>query len=244
MKSKAFKIWDGDVWIIGGGGSIRNLFDIPDHLYPLHREEFLEFGECMRVIHDKHVLGVNLAGFLGDWVDVMYFGDAGFYREYKVWIQKYVSGLIYSSAGKFVEKQYKNILHLYKDVSRGITKNRQHTSWTGKNSGASAINIAYHLGAKRIFLLGFDMKLNPEERMHWHAGYPDKTKTPSTKRRNQGVTTIPRKKQSDGIFKKHKKGFPLVQKDAEEMGLRIINVNPDSDIMCFEKMTLEEALNA
>lgn len=43
----------------------------------------------------------------------------------------------------------------------GLSKDPQYVV-TGGNSGYQAINLAYHLGAQRIILIGFDM--------HWHSG--------------------------------------------------------------------------
>jgi hypothetical protein len=44
---------------------------------------------------------------------------------------------------------------------------------TGKNSGFQAINLAVHLGASRILLLGYDMSPAPDGRDHWHGSHPD-----------------------------------------------------------------------
>lgn len=40
----------------------------------------------------------------------------------------------------------------------------------GKNSGHAAINLAVHLGARRIYLAGFDMTFRGG-RSHWHEGH-------------------------------------------------------------------------
>lgn len=42
---------------------------------------------------------------------------------------------------------------------------------THRNSGGAAINVAYHLGAKRILLLGYDMKTQGDKR-HWFGAHP------------------------------------------------------------------------
>ena len=43
---------------------------------------------------------------------------------------------------------------------------------TGRNSGYQAINLAVHLGAKRIVLLGYDMRL-VDGSDHWFGSHPD-----------------------------------------------------------------------
>ena len=42
---------------------------------------------------------------------------------------------------------------------------------TGQNSGFAAVGLAYHLGAKRIILLGFDMMKHGDKR-HWFGAHP------------------------------------------------------------------------
>jgi len=43
---------------------------------------------------------------------------------------------------------------------------------TGRNSGYAAVGLAYHLGAERILLLGFDMQTKGDVR-HWFGRHPD-----------------------------------------------------------------------
>lgn len=44
---------------------------------------------------------------------------------------------------------------------------------TGQNSGFQAINLAYHFGAKDIYLLGFDMQVSEHGAAHWFGNHPD-----------------------------------------------------------------------
>ena len=85
MEWQVSKIWSGVCWIIGGGPSVREQFNIPDSLIPETKEEFIKFGNYLSPIHNDHVIGVNLAAFLGDWVDVAFWGDTNTYLDYKGW---------------------------------------------------------------------------------------------------------------------------------------------------------------
>jgi hypothetical protein len=49
---------------------------------------------------------------------------------------------------------------------------------TGFNSGYQAINLAVHLGAARILLLGYDLSEGPGGRTHWHGDHPDRQPSP------------------------------------------------------------------
>lgn len=56
-------------------------------------------------------------------------------------------------------------LRIYHRKERGLAVGD--TLGWNDNTGAAAINLALTLGAKRVFLLGFDMRRTPE-RSHWH----------------------------------------------------------------------------
>lgn len=242
MKWSAPKIWKGDCWIIGGGSSISEQFNISSDVVPETLDEFRNYGEHLKPIHEKRIIAVNLAAFFGDWIEVAYWGDSNVYTEYRNWFDNF-SGLKVSSAGKFSDESFPNIKHLYKDNNVGITKDRTAISWCGKNSGSSAINLAYHLGATRIFLLGFDMYSNPKGRVHFHTGYPDRAKTPNLRRVKKGIP-IPRKKPKNmnQRYKRQLSGFSKVKEDADKLSLKIYNVNPKSNVQEFPKISLKEAL--
>lgn len=94
---------------------------------------------------------------------------------------------------------------------------------TGSNSGYQCINLAFHLGAKRIVLLGFDMKAGKDGKMHWFGDHPTKTK-PNIFKDN---------------FLKH---FPTLVQPLAEEGVEVINCTPGSAIDCFPKRDLNELL--
>jgi hypothetical protein len=228
---RAPEIWDGDCFVIGGGHSIANTFGVPDDLIPLHQEEFVEFGNYLKpYLEDKHVIGVNLSAFLGDWVDVAYWGDSDTYLQYKSWYDIY-SGLKVSSAGKFAVRKYKSIKFLEKNHDKGICTNGKSLTWAGFNSGAAAINLGYCLGAKRIFMLGFDMQSLPNGRVHWHAGYPDKKENFTNK--DLAMGKVPRRSKAIPPYKRQINGFGPVSEDAKKLGLEIINLSPGSKIKEF-----------
>lgn len=221
-------IWrNGDVWILGGGPSIQEQFNIPDALVDkvFHSiESPASYSSYMGDIHNKHVIGINMAYLLGTWIDLIFFGDNGFFDNNKKELQKF-PGLLISCATKTDEVSW--VKYLEKDPRKkdGITTNKNMVAWN-MNSGAAAISLAVHTGAKRIFLLGFDMSLE-NNRQHWHNQY-----------------NLPEKKNSAKLpFHKHIKGFPAIAKDAKALGIEIYNVSPKSKIIEFPKITLKEALS-
>lgn len=224
------KIWDGgDVWILGGGPSVSKQFDIPQEVIQSVMENNSTpdtLSSYMSAIHTKHVIGINAAYLLGDWIDIIFFGDKNFLLAHDKGLAKSPS-LKVSSSDYCI--RYVGIKHTPTDNKHreGISTRPGHVAWNN-NSGAASISLAVQLGAKRIFLLGFDMKLDDAANTHWHNIYP--------KVDSAGVVI------SRNPFPRHLKGFPAIKTDADKLGVQIYNVNLDSAIKEFPKITLKEAL--
>lgn len=231
---KVPKIWNGDCFIIGGGPSI---------LKQLNVEEEIIKGICNKTlpksvlsgyfsaIHNQNVIAVNDAFYIGDWIDVSFFGDNRWFDWHKDNLYNF-KGLKTTCDTKLLESP--DIMRSYglKVIKRGnelegLTDNPAQVNWNS-NSGAASINLAYHLGARRIFLLGFDMCLSVDRSMtNWHGVHRT--------RENKPIRGLP--------FNRHLNYFPRIKQDANRLGLEIINCNPDSRIEQFEKITYREALS-
>ena len=225
------RMWEeGDVWIIGGGPSIPVQFDIPNTIIKdvvNRRSSPSIYSSYMSAIHGKHVIGVNVAYLLGDWIDLVFFGDKGFFLTHQERLSKF-NGLKVSCHPTASSISWVKFLPRDKGHVRGISTNSRMVSWNG-NSGAAAVSIAAHTGVKRIILLGFDMKLNEGKDQHWHDVYG------RGKARDE-------KKEMKMPFHRHLRGFPEIAKDAKRMGIEILNASPDSAIECFRKVTVKELL--
>jgi len=239
MKWSVPPIWEGgDVWIIGGGSSIPKQFGIPDKVV----EEVVKgtsqpsvYSPYMLPLHNKHVIGINVAYLIGNWIDMVFFGDSNFLRAHKERLAEW-PGLKVSCYDPTDIVPW--IKYLPKDPHRprGISNNPRMVSWNA-NSGSAAISVAANAGAKRIILLGFDMNLGNNNAKHWHNMYKDAVITePERKRRERGEIPVQ-------PFAKHLKGFSAIAKDAKVRGIEILNANPDSAINEFPKYTVKELLN-
>lgn len=104
---------------------------------------------------------------------------------------------------------------------RAFTDSLKNGIGHGDNSGYGALNLACCLGANPIYLLGFDMK-HENGKSHWHEGHPADQKEENVKK-------------WIGHF-----GWaaPLIK----SRGFRVINLNPNSALECFEKMDPEGVL--
>lgn len=94
---------------------------------------------------------------------------------------------------------------------------------TNGNSGMGAINLAYLFGARRILLVGMDMKLGADGAKHWHADHP--------KPLVQGLVF------SDWLHK----GRDLV-KGLKSAGVEVVNCSIDTALECFPRGDLATEL--
>lgn len=232
MTWKVPRIWDGgDVWIIGGGPSVPRQFNVPEEIIRKVMNGTLPpsaYSPYMRGIHKKHVIAVNMAYKIGDWIDVVMFGDSGFYAKERIGLSQF-PGL--KTSCNPTSKAERWIKHLGRDgaKSKGISMNPTMISWNG-NTGAAAINLAVHFGAARIILLGFDMNIDSGNMQHWHDLYGKGPVSDDRRRRK-----LP--------FARHLQGFPVIAEDAKRIGVQIINASPSSEITCFPKMSVNELLS-
>lgn len=229
------KIWEGgECWIIGGGPSIPEQFGVPDDVVKdviAQRSTPSVYSPYMSAIHDRHVIGINAAYLIGDWIDIIFFGDNRFFLVHNEGLSEH-PGLKVTCNSK-THSRCRTIHYLLHDRnhSRGISTGPKYVSWNS-NSGAAAISMAVHLGVRRIVLLGFDMKTSAYGQ-HWHNAYQGMR--PQTKGgRLMGAKKLP--------FDRHLRGFPMIANDAKRLGVEIVNASPKSVIKNFPKCTVQEAL--
>lgn len=226
------RIWEGgDVWIIGGGPSMPRQFDVPETIIQKVCNGTLPpsaYSPYMKGIHKKHIIGVNMAYKIGTWIDMIIFGDSGFYLKERTELCKF-PGIKVSCHPDSRNESW--IKYVGRDSShiRGISTQSNAISWNS-NTGAAAISLAVHTGAKRIILLGFDMNIDGQNMQHWHNLY------------GKGPVDDDRRRQRLP-FGRHMLGFPTIEEDARRLGVEIINASPDSAIKCFPKMTVKEFLS-
>jgi hypothetical protein len=93
----------------------------------------------------------------------------------------------------------------------------------GMNSGYKAIGVAFHTGASRIILLGYDCKRGdgPKRLEHWHGEHP----VPSRSNYN--------------VFLKY---FRTIAEPLKAQGVEVLNCTPDSALDCFPIADLRDVL--
>lgn len=225
------RMWEGgECWILGGGSSLPRQFGVPDEVIQKVMTNELPkstYSSYFKEIHNKHVIGVNVAFQLGDWISMMYFGDLPFYRNYMLQLHEF-HNLKVTDTGNLPQQpeliqNHKNIKKLKRDMRSGISEYQDTLRWN-HHSGGGAINLAALTGVKRILLLGFDMKPSGDV-THWHAGGPGYYKPTVQK-----------------SFDRFLMSFPKIAEDAKRLHIEILNVSMESAITVFPKVQLKEIL--
>ena len=157
------RAWRGETAVIlGGGPSLQDQLGIS-----LHTRLF-----------KPRVIAVNNSWEIAPYADVLYFCDSKWWSRMR---PKDPALSSYQTNGEAVLAHFGGLAVTISEIEHPRVKRLRNTGQRGletradglrhnTNSGAQAINLAYHFGAQRILLLGFDMRVNGE-RTHWHAGH-------------------------------------------------------------------------
>jgi hypothetical protein len=95
----------------------------------------------------------------------------------------------------------------------------------GRDSGHQAINLAFHLGVKRIVLVGYDLGIAPTGEYRWHSDYADRAKDVYEK--DLAVMRGP---------------YPALAEGLRAAGVEVINTATRSALECFPKAELTGVL--
>lgn len=186
------------IYIVGGGSSLKDF----------------DFNQ----LQNKIVIAINKAFLYIPFAQVLYWSDTRFFEWYEKEIEQF-KGIKVTCRP---EPKRANIINLLNTGKNGL-ETMSYGIRDGGNSGYAAINLAYHLGAKTIILLGFDMYTNGKE-THWHDGY---TSTANT----------------DVMSKLMIPNFDTLVSPLEKRKVKIYNASLNSKLECFPKITIENALS-
>jgi len=189
--------WKGqDVFIIGGGKSLEH-FD-------------------WNLLRNELTIGCNDAYQHGsDICKLCVFGDGKWWAAHEEKLKKY-HGVVFTNIGILRNSKIPWLWWMPRGSS-GLY--RDCLGWS--STGNIAVNLAVLLGAKRIFLLGFDMHLT-KGRANWHTNTLDKP--------------------ISEVYGKFISGFAKIKKDLESKfpGTEIVNITDNSSLNMFSKIGVEE----
>lgn len=226
------KMWaGGECFILGGGASVLKAFSIPEKLANAVQQGDLPLSVLspfFAPIHNKHVIGINCAYMLGDWIDILFFGDGAWYETNKYKLAK--SQMLKVSCCATPKNDFNKVevkwLARDREKYEGITTKPGHVIWNA-HSGGAAMSLAYALGVTTIYLLGFDMCADVHGRKHWHGEYRAHKPSTASRREEKKVPVAP--------FNRHLRSFPQLAQDAKRLDLKIINLNMESRVEEFTK---------
>lgn len=162
-------------------------------------------------------VAVNNAYQLAPWASALYAAD------YKWWVWHKgcpgFTGLKYTVTRPTI-RVFRDVRLLRRSGEDGIDR-KPDALRMGRNSGYQALNLAVHLGAKRIILLGFDMQRGPQNEAHWHGEHPDFSRSP---------------------FPIFIRKFETAVKPLQQAGIAVVNCSRQTALHCFPEQPLEEAL--
>ena len=202
-RRKAFwtvpELWPGGTcYILGGGPSLS--------LVSLER------------LHDRRVIAVNNAYQLGDWIDVMLYGDCRWLKWHEKALLDF-PGLKVTSCNSHKDKPGIKAVKRH-TLPFGITREPDRLNWN-LSSGACAIGLAVRFGVKKIVLLGFDMRI-VDDKTNWHKEHQDgRKKNP---------------------YERFLKPFPMIARDLEQLGVECVNATPGSALESFPIVEPESVL--
>lgn len=154
------RFWKAQAWhpnstifVVGGGPSLK--------------------GMDLSGLGGRTVITANNAYQLVPRPDTIFFADTRWWRWHRDQIGETTARIItVASSRDFGDGRVCRMGRDYRYTTPGQEPlSRDPTLLSGADSGYMAINLAYHYGASRIVLLGFDMGFTEGE-AHWHEDHP------------------------------------------------------------------------
>ncbi len=177
--------------------------------------------EDVNAVRGHVAIVINDAIQLAPWAQVLYSSDSLWWERHKG-APKF-AGLRYKvSASPFrLEKsRWSGVTMLHNTGEKGVDFTADSLR-TGKNSGSAAINLAVHLGAKRILLLGYDM--GPYQgRHHFCDPAPMQHRSP---------------------YEMFRKFMATMVQPLQDAGIEVLNCTRRTNLECFPLVPLEVALD-
>lgn len=182
--------------------------------------------QCERVLGWRtnggihRAIAINTTFMMAPWADVLYACDAPWWKLNIQSVRSAFPGQLWTQDADAARKYHD--LHLIPSVKAPGISTAPGVIHQGENSGFQAINLAVQAGARRIILLGYDMR-DDGARTHWHGEHP-----PGLERRNP--------------YDKWIAHLERAAVDLRKLGVEVLNATPGSALTCFPMVSLPDAL--
>ena len=160
------------------------------------------------------VIVINDNYKLAPWADILYACDPKWWNWHAE--MEFEGRRITQDAG--AAEKY-GIEHIESKPEKGLSTDPSYIN-QGSNGGFQAINLAFHEGAERIILLGYDMKFTGG-RSHWFGDHPE---------------------HSPANYGSFIQAYNDIPPQLPGLGLTIINCTRSTDLHCFPQKELRDCL--
>ncbi len=169
------------------------------------------------------VVCINTAYQLAPWADVLFASDWKWWKWHRDATATF-AGLKYTVRDPSKRRWYPDALHLRAMMGSDFQTDPSCLGTPARglsSSGYLAINLAVHLGAVRILLLGYDLCRDTQGRSHFFGEHPDGIKPPLS-----GFVTA----------------FNALVAPLRKVGVTVVNCSRHTVLQTFPRMSLEAAL--
>jgi hypothetical protein len=178
----------------------------------------------LALIQGYRVIAVNSSYKLYPYADALYATDLAWWKQHNG--ARDFKG-IKLSAGRHVKREFPDVIQLHVPPTNDPRRptmifEPRGTIGSGGNSGFQALNCAIQFGARRIILLGFDMRVDMGS--HWHGDHTGALRNPEAVLIDKWRAALD-------------KQAPVLARH----GVQVINASHISALTGFPRFTLEEA---
>lgn len=170
------------------------------------------------------VLAIKKSIELAPFADVVYGCDGPWWRDVRGLPQ--FNGLKLSYDAQACDQYGLRSVRIPDKLSNRLRFDQVGTVGAGGNSGFQALNLAAQFGARRILLVGFDIHGRGGE--HWYG------------RNNWGFASNP----TEDNYRRWRAAFETAAADLADRRIEVINASLLSDLKCFPRMRIAEALES
>jgi hypothetical protein len=169
------------------------------------------------------VLGCNDAYRIAPWIDGLYAADPEWWEAHIEQVRDTHMSLLWCQDQLTCAKW--GLWHVPALPSVGMSRDggRIHTGREGGHSGFQLLNIAAHLGAKRVLLIGYDCHANGGKR-HWFGDHPPPLRTTSP-------------------YTAFAAAYQTAIADLQALGVEVLNCSPGSAIEAFPRRSIGQLLD-
>lgn len=163
------------------------------------------------------LIGINDAYRVAPEIAILYACDLKWWN----WHHEKTVGLqcLKVTPDKEAAAKYKDLIYIEGAHEKGLSLDPAKIHY-GKNGGYQAINLAAHLGANKIILIGFDQRF-PKNQSHWFGDHPDNVRS---------------------VYTNWTGDWKSIVEPLKRLNIEVINCTPGSALTVFPMAELKETL--